>query len=64
MTKNCRILRNLPYAARGYMFKTSYIQHYYDGMDWYKPNPDYVFNLNELTPEEKDWLDMINAQKP
>lgn len=59
-----RILRNLPYAARGYMFKTSYIQHYYDGMDWYKPNPDYVFNLNELTPEEKDWLDMINAQKP
>lgn len=58
-----RILRNLPFAARGYTFKTHYIQHYYDGMDWYKPNPDYVINLNELTPEEKQWLDMINAQK-
>ncbi|BAF71775.1 YARHG domain-containing protein [Sulfurovum sp. NBC37-1] len=51
-----RILRNLPYARRGYVFKTPEIRRYYEAQPWYRPNPSYKAALNKLTPQEKEWL--------
>lgn len=40
--KSYMILRNLPFAIKGYVFKTKYIQDYYLKQMWYFPNPDYT----------------------
>ena len=51
-----KILRNLPYARRGYIFKSPEIQKYYESMEWYIPDPNYEAELNKLTVEEQEWL--------
>lgn len=51
-----KILRNLPYAVRGYVFKTKAIREYYERLDWYQPNPEYVAEIELLTEEEQAWL--------
>ncbi|WP_062062434.1 YARHG domain-containing protein [Aquimarina longa] len=51
-----KIVRNLPFARRGYIFKTVYIQEYYENQKWYIPNPDYQPNYEMLLQAEKDWL--------
>lgn len=54
-----KILRNLPYARRGYVFKSKDIQDYFDKMPWYRRDPNYEATLSELTDEEKNWLKLI-----
>ncbi|WP_299220250.1 YARHG domain-containing protein [uncultured Aquimarina sp.] len=54
-----KILRNLPFAIRGYVFKTKIIQDYYLSQIWYKPNASYSLNLNTLSKEEKEWLKVV-----
>lgn len=56
-----KILRNLPYARRGFVFKTAFIQNYYAAQSWYQPRPDYESKIDDLTAEEKAWLDKLNA---
>lgn len=51
-----KILRNYPWARRGYVFKTSEIQRYYEDLPWYKPNPDYEPKLEDGFLEELIWL--------
>lgn len=51
-----KILRNLPFARRGYIFKTTELKNYYEQLDWYIPNPDYIPEIETLTPEEQKWL--------
>lgn len=51
-----KILKNLPYARRGYVFKTAELQQYFEKLEWYKPNPSYVPNLALLTEAEQNWL--------
>ncbi len=58
--KSYKILRNWPYAIRGYIFQTAYIQKYYESLNWYKPNPDYKADMSQLTTEEQDWLSLLN----
>ena len=50
------ILKNLPYARRGYIFKNPDLQSYYNKQLWYQPDPTYVPDLNKLTEKEKIWL--------
>jgi len=57
--KSYKILRNLPYARRGYVFKTDYIQSYYTAQPWYVPRPNYISNKDDLTEEERLWLDEL-----
>lgn len=52
-----RILKNLPYARRGYVFKNPEIQKYYEAFDWYIPNPNYIPETNLLTDREKEWME-------
>lgn len=51
------ILRNLPYARRGYIFKNKEIQNYYEKFtDWYIKNPNYIPYDDYLFEEEKEWV--------
>jgi len=58
--KSYKILRNLPYARRGYIFKTAYIQEYYEQQPWYEANAAYEAKQTDLLLEEKEWLDKVN----
>lgn len=57
-----KIIRNYPYARRGYIFKTKMIQAYYESQEWYVPNTNYIANFNELTEKEKKWLKELKAK--
>lgn len=54
-----RILRNMPFAYRGYVFKTPELQRYFESTNWYIPNPDYKSNIDELNPNEKAWIQTV-----
>jgi hypothetical protein len=51
-----KVLRNLPFARRGYIFSTPEIQAYYLKQAWYIPNPNYKSSFESLTPEEQKWV--------
>lgn len=51
-----KILRNLPFARRGYIFKTPEIQAYYERQPWYLADPSYVPDVGKLTETEKKSL--------
>jgi hypothetical protein len=57
MTKeDARIMRNLPFAYRGFVFKTKSLQQFFESTNWYVPNPDYVDKLEELPEKEREWV--------
>lgn len=58
--KSYKILRNLPYARRGYVFKTDYIQDYYENQIWYEAKADYEAKQTDLLPDEMKWLKQVN----
>ncbi len=51
-----RILRNLPFARRGYVFKVSEIQDYYSHQPWYVADPNYQPVIAQLTVKEQELL--------
>jgi hypothetical protein len=51
-----RIIRNLPFARRGYIFKDKTLQDIFKTEDWYQPNPSYVPEIEALTEEEKQLI--------
>ncbi len=51
-----RIIRNLPYASRGYVFKDKYLQKYFSRFFWYMPNPDWEPSTVDFTPSERRYL--------
>jgi hypothetical protein len=51
-----RILKNLPFARRGYIFRTEYIQKYFESLPWYMPNSEYKPKIDGLKPIEQDWV--------
>ena len=61
--KSLKILKNLPYARRGYKFKTNYIASFYKKIPWYKEDKNYKADYNKLTQKEKDWLKEIEEFK-
>ena len=52
-----RILKNLPFAYRGYIFSTKELQDFYESTAWYIPNPDYKPDVQKLTEEEQRWVE-------
>lgn len=54
-----RILHNLPFARRGYVFKAPELAAYFQKQSWYWPDPSYVPTAGELTRKEQDWLAKI-----
>ena len=51
-----RIIRNLPVARRGDIFKDKTLQDVFKTEDWYQPNPSYVPEVEALTEEEKQLI--------
>ncbi|MNJ92949.1 hypothetical protein D3C87_106250 [compost metagenome] len=51
-----KVFRNLPFARRGYVFKDKQVQQFYQQLDWYMPNPNYLPDLQKLTERERKWI--------
>ena len=47
-----RILKNLPYANRGYVFKDKQLQRYFSQFFWYMPDPSWKTRTDDFTPRE------------
>jgi len=56
-----KILRNYPWARRGYVFKTPVIQAYYEELPWYEANTAYVPKSEDLKEKETIWLGKVKA---
>ena len=48
-----RIIRNLPYANRGYVFKDKGLRDYFSKIWWYTPAPSWKANTADFT--EREW---------
>lgn len=48
-----RILRNLPYADRGYVFNDENLRKYFNSKWWYMPDPNWKMSTDDFT--ENDW---------
>ena len=48
-----RILRNLPYAHRGHIFKDKKLKNYFESQWWYMPDPSYDDSTKDFT--EYEW---------
>ena len=58
-----KIMRNLPFAYRGYVFKTKMLQDFFESTDWYVPDPSYVSDMKDLNEDEKKWVDFWTRQQ-
>ena len=47
-----RILANLPFANRGYVFKDKKLQKYFSQFFWYMPDPSWKPDTRDFTPRE------------
>ncbi len=52
-----RILKSLPFAYRGYIFKNKALREYFESTDWYLPNPEYKGEMDGVTEEERKWVE-------
>lgn len=51
-----KVFKNLPFARRGYIFKTKSLQTYYENTSWYQPNPNYTPDIDSLNDIEVKWI--------
>ena len=51
-----QVLKNLPFARRGNVFKSPQLQAYFERQPWYMKDVNYKPVLAELTPEEQKWV--------
>lgn len=54
-----RVLKNLPYAIRGYVFKAPELQAYFERQKWYLKDENYQPNMSALTTKEHEWLQKL-----
>lgn len=57
---NKRILRNLPYASRGYVFKDAQLKAYFTKLWWYMPDPSWQQDTSDFTESERK---LVNSNK-
>ena len=57
------ILRNLPYAKRGYVFDTYYLVSFFSTQSWYVENSKYKPSFSALSKNEQEWVKKIEALK-
>ncbi len=53
---SARILRNLPYANRGYVFKDQKLQAYFNSLWWYMPDPTWKQDTSDFTEQERTYI--------
>ncbi len=52
-----KILRNLPFARRGYVFNDPELKEYYESLYWYMPDPQYSPAISKLHKSEQQWIE-------
>ncbi len=58
-----KVLRNLPFAKRGYVFKDKKVQRYYEeNASWYKADSSYRPAMSQLSDKEKEWVSYWKSQ--
>lgn len=57
-----KALKNLPYARRGCVFNDPKMQAFFEQQEWYLANPSYIPNKDQLTEEEKNWLESMEEE--
>ena len=62
--EDARILKNIPFAYRGNVFKSADLKSYFEKAAWYFPDPSYVPDMNTLTPGEQKWVLYWTNYKP
>ena len=55
-TEEKRILKNMPFAYRGYVFEDKGLQRYFNSTKWYVPNPEYQADMTTMSKDEKEWI--------
>lgn len=58
-----QILRNLPFAARGYVFKNARLKEFFEGLWWYMPDSKYVPDTSKLPHDELDFIQEIDRER-
>jgi len=58
-----KILRNLPYAKRGYVFKSHELNSFFMAQPWYKKRPQYKAKYETLEKNEQEWINKVKAMK-
>lgn len=58
-----KLLKNLPFARRGYVFENIELQKWFEQMPWYVPDPGYSADLSLLSSAEQEWLKNIRICK-
>ena len=51
-----QVLRNFPFAIRGYTFTNRKLRNYYRGYGWYQPDPSLKLTAAELPENELKWI--------
>ena len=51
-----RIIRNLPYASRGYVFKDQTLADYFSQFYWYMPDPEWKASAKDFSPREREFI--------
>lgn len=51
-----KILKNLPFAYRGYVFKNKSLQNYFESTKWYIPDPEYKAEMQTLDANKQKWV--------
>ena len=51
-----RIMKNIPFAYRGRVFKNEKLRRFFESTDWYVPDPNYVDDMNTMSPSERGWI--------
>lgn len=51
-----RIMKNLPFAYRGHVFKDKGLRDFFEATNWYLPNPDYKDDMGTMSQNEKEWI--------
>ena len=53
--KDATLLKNLPFAYRGYVFKDKALQNFFESTKWYVKNPDYKGDIVDFDTGELLW---------
>ena len=51
-----RILKNLPFAYRGHVFKDIGLRQFFESTKWYVPDSNYKDDMSKMSKEEKEWI--------
>ena len=51
-----RIMKNMPFAYRGHVFKDEGLRKYFESTAWYIPDSNYQDDMTSMSKEEKEWV--------